>query len=75
MFAGYGVAVLWASRDLEGRAGLIRFLLALFFAGGVARALAWFLSGPPHPFFQAMTGLELSLPIILWRVQVMLGQR
>ena len=66
IFAGYGAALIWASRDMASRHRAASLLIGLFFVAGLARALSWALRGPPHPFFVAMTGLELALPILVW---------
>jgi hypothetical protein len=68
IFGGYGLALWRASNDVVGRAETVRLLAALFFVGGLARALAWALRGPPHPFFIAMTLIELGLPFVIWRL-------
>jgi Domain of unknown function (DUF4345) len=66
IFLGFGLALLWCAGSIEGRAQVLRFLLLLFFLGGCARLISIWLVGPPHPFFQAMTALELLLPPAVW---------
>lgn len=34
LFLGFGIALIWTTRDLERRANLARALAAIFFAGG-----------------------------------------
>lgn len=67
LFLGYGVAVLWAARDWRGRFDVVRALLAVLFLGGLGRLAAMAASGLPHPFFLAMTAIELALlPLVVW---------
>jgi len=65
----YGVALIAAARRLAHRLTWVPVLAALFFAGGVGRALAWFEIGPPHPVFTVLMAIELALPPVflgLW---------
>ena len=73
IFGGYGLALLYAARDVVERALLIRFLAGLFLAGAFGRILSWVMVGPPHPFFMAMLALELVLPLIIWSLQASVG--
>ncbi len=67
LFVGYGLANLWVARDLIGRRQVVRFLLGIFFLGGIARLISIAVAGLPHPFFIAMAGIELLLPpLALW---------
>jgi hypothetical protein len=66
MFLGFGVALIWCSRDLRGRARAFDALILFFFIGGVARVISVFQFGYPHPFFTFLGGLELVLPPLLW---------
>jgi len=43
----------------------VKLLALVFFAGGLARVVSMVLAGLPHPFFIAMTVLELVLPLVL----------
>jgi hypothetical protein len=73
LFLGYGLALIWCARAPEARAGTIRSLILLFFAGGVARVVSIKFAGPPNLFFEAMTALELLLPpailFLLYRLE------
>ncbi|SUA42368.1 Uncharacterised protein [Nocardia africana] len=42
----------------------INALGAVFFAGGLARLLAWAVSGEPNWFYVLMTSVELLIPIL-----------
>jgi hypothetical protein len=66
----YGAILISTARNLPRRLGRVPGLSALFFAGGVGRALAWLQAGPPHPAFAMLMVSELILPlifIILWQ--------
>ncbi|MBE0695262.1 MAG: DUF4345 domain-containing protein [Aquamicrobium sp.] len=66
-FLAYGAAVLWCIRDWRSRLREIRLLMAVFFLGGLARLVSIALVGLPHPFFVAMTAIELALPpLVIW---------
>lgn len=67
LFLGFGLAVIWASRDLASRRGVYLFLMAVFFVGGVSRIISVLAVGWPHPLFIVLGAIELVLPIICWR--------
>jgi len=60
----YGAVLISTARDLPAKLHRIPALSALFFAGGVGRALAWMQAGAPHPAFIALMVIELVLPLI-----------
>ncbi len=64
LFAAYGAAFVWASRDVLGRAREINLLGLLFFVGAIGRVLAWITSGAPTPFYVAMLVIEFAVPIV-----------
>lgn len=66
LFLGFGAALIWASRDLAARRGAFFALLAIFFLGGIARIISALAVGLPHPLFQWLAGVELTLPPLLW---------
>jgi hypothetical protein len=66
LFLGFGVAMVWSSRDLRARAHTFEALMAIFFLGGIARIISMIVVGPPIPFFQLMTLLELLIPPLSW---------
>ena len=66
LFAGFGIAVIWSGRDLSERRNIFAFLMAVFFAGGVARLISAGAVGWPAPFFVVLTAIELLVPIICW---------
>lgn len=68
IFAGYGVAWLAVARQRPVALPTVRLLAASMAAGGVARLLGMLRSGRPHPFWVAMTGVELGLPVVLVRL-------
>lgn len=72
-WVAYGLLLLDAARDLRARLAHVPWLAAVFFAGGVGRALSLAAVGPPHPAFSLLMATELVLPPILlalwWRVR------
>ena len=64
-WGAYGLLLLKTSRDARGWAGRLPVLAAVFFAGGVGRALSWVTLGPPHPVFIVLMAIELMLPPLL----------
>jgi len=64
LFVAYGLAFVWAARDIAGRAVLIDLLGLLFFIGGLARLLAWAEAGTPSWFYVLMIPVELIIPIV-----------
>jgi len=68
LFVGFGLAMIWASRDLDARRTLYLALMAVFFAGGVSRVISVLAVGWPHPLFVGLGAIELVLPIVCWRV-------
>jgi Domain of unknown function (DUF4345) len=68
IFAGYGVAWLSVARQQPVPLPAVRLLAASMAAGGAARLLGMLRSGRPHPFWIAMTGVELAVPAVLVRL-------
>lgn len=66
LFVGFGLAMMWCSRDLARRRGVYDALLATFFAGGLARIVSAIAVGPPSSLFVFLGSLELVLPPLLW---------
>lgn len=66
LFLGFGLAVIWCARDLDARDKPLGALLAVFFAGGIARILSIFAVGSPGPVFLFLGALELILPPLIW---------
>ncbi len=66
LFLGFGIALIWCARDVAARTQVFGFLLAVFFAGGLARLLSVAAVGWPSPLFIFLGGLELALPPTLW---------
>ena len=67
IFAGYGVAWIWAARQSPISAVAVRWLAGIFLLAGLARLLSWAVEGSPHWFQVPLIGLEVVLPpIFFW---------
>lgn len=66
LFLGFGIAHIWAARDLARRAGTVLALQAVFFVGGLARIVSLLAVGPPVPLFLFLGALELVIPPLVW---------
>jgi hypothetical protein len=60
----YGITALQTARNLQSRMRLARILLAIFFAGGMARLLSALTVGWPDPLFIVLMWIELVLPAL-----------
>lgn len=74
LFMGFGIALIWAAKDLAARSQIFYFLLAIFFAGGISRIISALMVEPPNLLFQLLGAVELILPPIfyLWHRRVTL---
>lgn len=67
LFLCYGFAVLWCLKDWRLKVREIQVLVAVLFVGGLARLVSIAIVGLPHPFYIAMTVVEIVLPIaVVW---------
>ncbi|MEW1914893.1 DUF4345 domain-containing protein [Kitasatospora sp. NPDC085895] len=67
IFAGYGLAWLWAARQRPIPATAVRWLAGVLLLGGVSRLLSLALHGWPHWFQVVLTVVELVLPpVYFW---------
>ena len=64
LFTAYGLAFVWCAADIVERGRVANVLGAVFFAGGLARLLAWVVSGQPNWFYVAMIPVELLIPLV-----------
>jgi hypothetical protein len=64
LWGAYGIVLLATARDLNTRVWLVPWLAAVFFAGGLGRAISWAQVGAPHPLFLSLMAIELILPPI-----------
>jgi hypothetical protein len=65
IFAGYGAAWIWTARQPQPPSQLVRFLSGVMALGGVARVISMRRRGLPHPFWSALTAVELVVPAAL----------
>jgi len=61
----YGAFVFKTARALPQQMARARWLLVLFFVGGVGRLLSLATTGQPHPLFTSLIWIELALPVLL----------
>ncbi|WP_067863100.1 DUF4345 domain-containing protein [Nocardia shimofusensis] len=67
IFAGYGLAWIWAARQSPIAGEAVRWLAGIFFVGGIARLVSIAAHGWPHGFVIVLTVLELALPpVYFW---------
>ncbi|MGY3334647.1 hypothetical protein ACVW0K_000746 [Streptomyces filamentosus] len=66
IFAGYGLAWLWAARQDPVPATAVRWLAAVFLLGGVGRLLSLAVHGWPDGFQVVLAVIELVLPPLLF---------
>ncbi|MFI2232039.1 DUF4345 domain-containing protein [Nocardia testacea] len=67
IFAGYGLAWIWAARRTPLPGNAVRWLAATMFVGGLARLFSVAAHGWPHGFVIGLTVLELVLPpVYFW---------
>jgi hypothetical protein len=64
LFTAYGLAFIWCAVDISQRGPVANALGAIFFAGGLARLLAWAVSGAPNWFYILMVPVELVIPVV-----------
>ncbi|GHC38500.1 DUF4345 domain-containing protein [Streptomyces cinnamoneus] len=67
IFAGYGLAWLWAVRQMPTPAAAVRLLTGVFLLGGLSRVLSIMVEGRPHGFQMMLMVIELALPpVFFW---------
>ncbi len=66
IFAGYGLAFVWAVRRKPVPASAVRWLAGIFLLGGIGRVLSWAVQGAPHWFQVPLIGIELVLPVVFF---------
>ncbi len=64
LFTAYGLIFVWCAADIDQRAPVVNVLGVIFFAGGLARLLAWAVSGRPNWFYVLMIPVELLIPLV-----------
>ncbi|WP_369356878.1 DUF4345 domain-containing protein [Streptomyces sp. cg2] len=67
IFAGYGLAWLWAARRMPIPAVAVRLLTGVFLLGGLSRVLSIAVAGWPDGFQVVLMAIELGLPpVYFW---------
>lgn len=66
IFAGYGMAYIWAARQAQIQTRLIRILAGLMLIGGVGRIISWVDQGRPHPMWIALGAVEFVVPALFF---------
>jgi hypothetical protein len=67
IFAGYGLAWIWAARQRPVPAVVVRWLAGIFLLGAVGRILSLILVGVPQVFQVVLTVMEVVLPpLFFW---------
>jgi len=61
----YGVVLMRATGDVASYTKLVPILIAMFFAGGLARLMSLLTVGSPHLLFLTLMGVELVFPVFL----------
>ena len=65
LWGAYGLLLLDTARNLAVHSGRVPWLAAIFFLGGVGRALSCLAVGAPHPAFVTLMAIEFALPPVL----------
>jgi hypothetical protein len=65
LWMAYGGVALWVSRAIQERMRLLRWMLVIFWLGGIGRVISYFAVGAPHPLFIVLMWIEVVLPIVL----------
>lgn len=83
VFVGYGLAWLWTARRVPIPSAPVRALAAIMLVGGLGRVLSMAVAGWPNWFRVVLTGIELTVPVLLlwlataderaWRARVAAG--
>ncbi len=68
IFFGYGLAWVWAARQVPIPAAAVRWLAGIVLLGGVGRLVSWALVGTPQVFQVVLTVVELVLPPIFFQL-------
>jgi hypothetical protein len=64
LLVAYGLTFVWCAADITQRRQVVNVLGAVFFAGGLARLLAWTVTGEPNWFYIGMIPVELVIPLV-----------
>jgi hypothetical protein len=77
-WGAYGVLLLYVAWNVRRLGRFVPWLAAVFFLGGVGRALSIASVGAPHRFFVFLMAIELGLPpvlVALWNATLRRGAR
>jgi hypothetical protein len=64
LFTAYGATFVWCAANIAERGRVANALGAVFFAGGIARLIAWAATGEPNWFYVLMIPVELIIPLL-----------
>ncbi len=67
-FFVYGLFVVKVGSNLNEYTNWVPPIIGVFFLGGLARLLSYYLIGEPHIFFQVLLALELLLPPLFFGI-------
>ena len=73
LWGAYGLVLLNTAWQLPQSLSRVPWLMAVFFTGGVGRALSRAMLGAPHAFFTMLMVIELCFPVLV--VGLWLGAR
>jgi hypothetical protein len=62
LWIGYGAAAWTLAPRVEREPAILTWLMAVLFAAGLARVVAWVAAGTPEAPFLVLMGLELGIP-------------
>ena len=65
LWVAFGLTLIQVTRNLGAYYNFVPYYLGVIFFGGIGRVISVAVHGPPHPLFELLMWIELSIPIIL----------